>query len=228
MPSGCWNWLSHMLIQSRCWLCMRESGPRTPVLESANGQKKPSWIGRSRVTGQHNEKRIKWRSMSGRLPNRWVPAMSKAPAMSNEIFQSIVSLLWSLIRHLTGWFRHCTWQTRLYSIARISRLCWTSSWWLAIVDRGILWTNPGHRSGIWLRVLCMSSLPFSFCSPWWWVHTEDNEDDTLSHWSLPIKVCCDTLTNVLCKPCSLTIFYVDSYIAGEMVGDHNSQLFWCH
>jgi hypothetical protein len=51
MPVGCQNQSSQMLIQSRCQLYKSLSAPRTPVLESNNGQQEPwdlagkGWLG---------------------------------------------------------------------------------------------------------------------------------------------------------------------------------------
>jgi len=64
-----------------------------------------------------------------------------------------------------------------------------------------------------------------FCSSWWCVDPEDNKEETLGHRSSPIKVRCDAPTDFLVEPCSFTIPYVDSDIAGKRVGESNTQLF---
>jgi len=69
MPHGCRNQSSHMLIPTRSWLTKSSSGLWMVVLESANGQHKPSGLGRRRLAWQRNRQRMKWGSKSRRLPS---------------------------------------------------------------------------------------------------------------------------------------------------------------
>jgi len=54
MPSCCRHQSSQMLMRSRFCLYQSASGPRTPVLESANGQQNRCGFGRIGVAWQHN------------------------------------------------------------------------------------------------------------------------------------------------------------------------------
>jgi len=55
-----------------------------------------------------------------------------------------------------------------------------------------------------------------------------DEKETSGHRSSPTKVRCDPSTNILVKPFSFTIAYVDLDIAGKRVAENNTELFSWH
>jgi len=77
-------------------------------------------------------------------------------------------------------------------------------------------------------LVCISSPRCFFCSSWWCVHTQGDEEVTSGHRSLLTKLHCDSSTNFHIKPFSFTILYVDSDIAGQMAGENSTQQFSWH
>jgi len=76
--------------------------------------------------------------------------------------------------------------------------------------------------------VCISSPQSFFCSSWCFEDTEDDKEETSVHRSSPIKVPCYAPTDILVKPGSFVIDYVNPYIAVIKVGEHTTQLFsWC-
>jgi len=67
-----------------------------------------------------------------------------------------------------------------------------------------------------------------FCPSRCCVDPEDNKGETTGHRSSRIKVRCDTSNNFLVEPCSVTIAYVDSDIAGKRLGENITQRFSWH
>jgi len=228
MPSACQSQLLQMLILSRRRLYKSVSGPRTPVLESANGQQQPWGFGRRRVAWQHNGKIIKWGCTSGRLPTPWETAPSNALPPSIGISISTIALLESVVWRLTGCFGNGTWQTRITSVGRDSRQLWAISQRLAFAEGRIGSTKPWLGSGNSCTLVCISLPRCFFCSAWSCVDTADDNEDTSGHRSSLIKACHDASTNFLIKPFSFTIPYVDSDITEKRVGGNNAQLFWWH
>jgi len=88
--------------------------------------------------------------------------------------------------------------------------------------------KPRLGRGNSCTLLCISSPRCFFCSSWWCVDPEADEDQTSGHRSSPIKVRCKALTDFLVEPFSFTIAYVDPDIAGNRVGETNTQLFSWH
>jgi len=110
-------------------------------------------------------------------------------------------------------------------MVRNSRQHWTSSRRLAFTKGRIGSKKPRLRRGNLCTLVCISSPRCFFCSSWWCVDPEDDEEGTSGHRFSQIKVRCDTTNDCLVEPFSFTIAYLDPDIAGMRVGENNTQLF---
>ena len=228
MPSGCRNELSQKHIQSGCRLYKAVSGPRTPVLESANGLQKPWGFGRVRGAWQHNGEIMKWGCASGWLPRPCASSRCMAPALSRRISQSIIAWLESVIGRLNGRFGNSTWQTRLTSMVRDCRQHWMSSQRLALAEWTIGSKEPQLRRSNLCTMVCIS-LPRSFlCCCEWCVDTVDDKEETSGHKASQKMVRCNASTDFLLEPISYAITYVDPDIAGKRVGENHTQFLPWH
>jgi len=113
-------------------------------------------------------------------------------------------------------------------MVRSSRQRWTSSQMLAFTEESEGSKKPRLRRGNSCTLVCISSPPWFFCSSWWCVDPEDNDEETSGDRSSPIEVSCDVPTNFHVEQFIFTIAYVDPDIAGKRVGQNNSQPFPWH
>jgi len=85
--------------------------------------------------------------------------------------------------------------------------------------------KPWLWGGNITMVVCISSPRGFFCSSWWCVATDDNDNESVAPRYLPTNVCSDALTNYLAELFSVIITYVDSDIAGKRVSGNTALLF---
>jgi len=105
---------------------------------------------------------------------------------------------------------------------------WTSVRRLAFTEGRIGLKKPRQQSGISSTLVCISSPRWFICSSWRCVDPDDDEEETSGDRSLSIKVRCDASTDFFVESFSFTISYVDPDIAGNRVGEINTQPFSCH
>jgi hypothetical protein len=79
-----------------------------------------------------------------------------------------------------------------------------------------------------LMLLCISSPRRFFYSSWWCVDAKANNEETLGYRSSPRIFGSSASTSFLVEPCSLSIAYVDSDIAGKRVGEFDTQVVSWH
>jgi len=103
-----------------------------------------------------------------------------------------------------------------------------SLWSLAFPEGRIILPKPRLEGRNSSKLVTMSSSRCFFCMSWWGVDTEDNKDETPGSYASAIHVHYNASTNFLPRQCSSIIAYVDTNVAGMLLGEVITQQFLWH